>query len=124
MTLNLSHFLLLGVLCTSLHWLLARSEIFKFAWSRAPGWLDKLLRCPSCSGFWLGLGLGAAGIRPVEGVSVRVVIMTTGLIAVVLTPVVEAILLAALERSAIDATERMAEDVEGDEEKSKAEKSE
>jgi len=103
-TLNLQHLFLLALLTSSLHWLIARSSAFKPLWSRAPYFLDGLLRCPSCSGFWLGLGMGALGARPVTGLPKPVEVLIAGLLAVWLTPVAEAVLLWGLEHSALEET--------------------
>ncbi len=111
MTLNIQHLLLLGVLSASLHWILARAEITRFAWSRAPRWLDKLLRCPACSGWWLGLGLGLLGVHPVQQAGWVggwfVEFACPGLLAVWLTPVFEACLLWGLAHSAVQEAESM-----------------
>ncbi len=105
MTLDVGQLALLGLLSTALHWLIARSKIAQPLWSRARGWLALLLACPACSGWWLGLGLGTGGVRPVT-VSWRIVeVVLCGLLAMVLTPVVEAVMLWGLERSAIVAEE-------------------
>jgi hypothetical protein len=99
MRLVVDQLLLLGLLTTGLHWLIARAEISRFFWSRTTGILDKLLRCPACSGFWLGLGL-SPWIHPVGvgwGPS-----LCTGLLALVLTPLGEALLLKALEVTVIE----------------------
>ncbi len=101
MTLDLHQLLLLGLLSTSVHWLVARSSIAEPLWSRARGRLGDLLRCPACSGWWLGLGLGALGITPVASPHRWIAIVAAGLLAVVLTPVVEAGLLFGLQHSAI-----------------------
>lgn len=47
-----------GIVCTTLYYLLARAEITKPIWSRYRGWLDRLARCPACSGFWIGWLVG------------------------------------------------------------------
>ncbi len=101
MTLNIQHLLLLGVLSASLHWVLARAEVTRFAWSRAPRWLDKLLRCPACSGWWLGLWLWWLGVRPVQGTPHWGELACTGLLAIWLTPVFEACMLWGLEHSLV-----------------------
>ncbi len=107
MTLDVHQLALLGLLTTSVHWLVGRSTIARPLWSRARGWLSELLRCPACSGWWIGLGLGAAGLRPVGGLPHRWEwhsvgpVVVTGLLAIVVTPVVEAIMLFGLQHSAI-----------------------
>ena len=101
MTLDLHQLLLLGLLSTAVHWLVARSKIAEPLWSRAHGWMGSLLRCPACSGWWLGLGLGAAGIRPVSGVHVVGAVALAGLLSMVVTPIVEAVMVLGLQYSAI-----------------------
>ena len=93
---------MLALLSASIHWLVARSAITKPLWSRARGWLAELLKCAGCSGFWIGLGLGALGIRPVQPPSVLPAIFLSGLLAVFLTPIFEGMLLWGLRESAID----------------------
>jgi hypothetical protein len=102
LTLNLTQLLLLGILCASIHWLIARAEITRGFWSRIDGLLGKLLACPACSGFWLGLGLGSLGVAPVEPhvfgrpdsfPFVAGQVLLTGILGVFVTPVFEAVLL-------------------------------
>lgn len=102
MRLNLEHLVILGLLCASLHWLVARSLIFEWFWSRVTGWGQRLLSCPACSGFWIALGLGAAGLRPVTGLG-WLEIPAAGVLGIYLTPVVEGTLLWGLKRSSMDA---------------------
>lgn len=105
MTLDLRHLVLLGLFSASLHWLVARSEIFRVVWENAGGWFDRLLRCPACSGFWLGLGLGGIGVRPLVCPWRALAIAASGLLAVVLTPVFEGVLLWGLAASAVQVEE-------------------
>ena len=95
---------LLGILCASVHWLVARSQIAKPLWSHATGWVDGLLRCAGCSGWWLGLLWGLAPtLRPVEhGV---VGWLVTGVLGAFVTPVFEAFLLWGLEASTLEDTD-------------------
>lgn len=103
MTVDLSQLLVLGLLTASAHWLIARSEVARPFWSHARGWFGALLRCPACSGTWLGLGAVLAGLRPVgHGVVAGFV---TVMLATILTPVFESVLLWGLERSAIEEDE-------------------
>jgi hypothetical protein len=108
MLLDVSQLLLFGMLCASLHWLIARSEIARPFWSRVNGMLGRLLACPACSGFWLGGFLG--GINVVEPVRVDMISPTTdtvmhvvagAILGVIVTPVFEGLLLWGLERTAI-----------------------
>jgi len=114
MTLDLSQLLLFSLLTTALHWLIARAEITRFAWSRAPRPIDRLLRCAGCSGFWLGglvAGTGWAIPAALYNDSMRdawtIHAAVGALLGVVVTPVVEAVLLWGLERSAIDTSEEV-----------------
>jgi len=103
---NWSAFLTLGILTSSIHWIVARSEIMRPFWGlnwlpdgRVRGFLDGLLSCPACSGFWLGLGLGAAGLQPITVDFLPIDVLCSGLIAVWCTPVFEGVLLRGLNRS-------------------------
>lgn len=110
--LNVSHVVLLAIICAVQHWFIARAEITRPFWSRLrPGsFLDKLIRCPACSGFWLGLIAGVGGLRPVTTLSSFGAIVWSGALAVFLTPVTEAILLWGLEHSGVDDAENLTED--------------
>lgn len=110
--LNVTWLLLLGLLTSTTHWLLARAEISRPFWSRLYGGFDKLARCAGCSGFWLGLGAGALGLQPVTFVlaaptaadklaATLLGAFLSGVLAVWLTPVFESALLWGLERSAL-----------------------
>lgn len=103
MTFNPEQFLLLGILAAAAHWILARSKITEPLWSRAPAFLDGLLRCAACSGFWLGLGIGALGVTPVAGAPNEWTrILISGLSAVFATPIFEGVLLWGLRASSLD----------------------
>jgi hypothetical protein len=97
----LDQLFLLGILSATIHWLVARSEIAAPLWSRARGIVDKLLRCPACSGFWLGGALTFVGVHPLVGVTDWRDVAAGTLCGVFLTPVFEAVLLWGLERTAI-----------------------
>lgn len=99
--LNIEHLVILGLLCASVHWLIARSLIFEWLWSRVTGWGQRLLSCPACCGFWIALALGVAGVRPVTGLRWWVEVTAAGLLGVYLTPVVEGTLLWGLARSSM-----------------------
>jgi hypothetical protein len=112
MQFNTDQLVLLGILTASLHWLIARASITKpfwdFRWwpTRFPVVtviglaLSMLLACASCSGFWIGLGFGIAGVRPIgEGV---LGVLASGCAGILLTPVFEGVLLWGLERTHID----------------------
>lgn len=100
MTLDLSKLLLFGIVCASLHWLLARAEITKPLWSHAKGPLDRLLRCAGCSGWWLGGLVYAIGLQPFPRTGSWCVIVG-GLLGAFVTPVFEGLLLWGLERTAV-----------------------
>lgn len=115
---DLQQLALLGVLTSSAHWLVARSEIARPLWSRARGWLGKLLACPACSGWWLGLAVHAGGLHAVEVSNagtgaVAVGFLLHGLLGTWLTPVAEAVLLWGLATSAIDAEQPTEADAMG-----------
>jgi hypothetical protein len=105
---DLNQLVALGVLAASVHWIVARASVTRFFWSLAwwpeRGWLSvaksfvaDLLACAACSGFWIGLGLGLAGVRPVG--SGWLSVLASGLVGVLTTPVFEGVLLWGLERS-------------------------
>jgi hypothetical protein len=56
------------VLCTALYYGAARASITEPIWKRYPAFLDRLARCPACSGWWIG-ALLALYMSPVEGVA-------------------------------------------------------
>lgn len=109
MTLDISQLVLFGVFCSSLHWLIGRSEIAKPLWSRATGWFAALLACAGCSGFWIGGILGGAGfVLPVTfniapGLYFEIFLRALwhGVLGVFVTPVFEGILLWGLHASAL-----------------------
>jgi hypothetical protein len=59
--------LLFALLCTGAYYLLARAEITRWLWQPLDGMrgIGPLLRCPACTGAWLGAG--ASFIVPVVG---------------------------------------------------------
>lgn len=61
-------FLLLLTLPTAAWYLTSSATITKWLWSRYPAWLDELLHCAACSGFWWGtlisLGFSWANQHP------------------------------------------------------------
>lgn len=94
--------LLYALLCGAGYYLLARALITRWLWSRYPAWLDKVMMCASCTGFWLGLGCGALGwwldlsllgLRPDHYASV----VAAGLCGIVWTPLVVYPVLVVLE---------------------------
>lgn len=104
---DLGTVVLLAILSAALHWLIARATITKPLWSRARGVLDKLLRCPACSGFWIGLWLGVVGFRPVTSSVPVADVMAAGFLAMWLTPVAEAVMLWGLDQSSIENAENL-----------------
>ena len=107
MIINLRALFLLGVVTTSLHWLIARSDIARPLWSRARGWVAKLLSCPACSGYWLG-GIVAPWLHPFGVMdtlwSYAWKSVLSGIVAMVLTPIFEGVMVWGLHESAIEET--------------------
>lgn len=103
MTFNWSTLAILGILTATIHWLIARAEISKAFWSAIwlPERIDQLLRCPACSGFWLGLGLGGLGIRPLTTGHWWIDVPASAILGVFATPLFEGLFLWGLERSKI-----------------------
>ena len=93
MSVNFSGLALLALLCAALHWTIARSSALKFVWSRATGRLERLLACPACSGFWLGVLLAIFGLRPISTAFPTLDVFCSGLAGLYLTPVAESVLL-------------------------------
>jgi hypothetical protein len=95
MTFNWSTFATLGILAGTLHWLIARATVTRSFWGALwlPGWLDSLLRCAACSGFWIGIGLGCAGLRPLATSHTLLNVLVAGVAGMWLTPVTEGVLL-------------------------------
>jgi hypothetical protein len=103
MTFAWSTFATLAILASALHWLVARAEITKPVWDAIwlPERLDALLKCPACSGFWLGLWLGAAGLRPLVTGHWWIDVVAAGVAGVWGVPVAEGVMLWGLDRSKI-----------------------
>lgn len=95
--------LIFSVLATALHWTVARAEITAPLWSRAHGWLGALLRCPACSGFWLGLGLYTCRVRPItfEAFGWGPEMAMHGFLGLFVTPILEALFVTTLAIAAI-----------------------
>jgi len=93
----------LAILCATIHWIAARSQIMEWFWAAPwlPDFINDLLACPACSGFWLGLGLGTVGLWPLTTDYWWLNIPVAGLVGVWCTPIAEGILLWGLERSKI-----------------------
>jgi len=89
----------LGIMCAAVHWILARSYIMRWFWSRLRGWPAKLISCPACSGFWLGAALTPIGFKFFDGTVPS--ILANAFFGLVLTPVFEAVVIWGLETSAI-----------------------
>jgi hypothetical protein len=98
-----SIFATLSVLAAALHWLVARASITKRFWDAIwlPERIDALLKCPACSGFWLGLWLGAEGIRPMVTGYVWVDVPLAGIAAMFGVPVAEGLMLWGLRETKI-----------------------
>jgi hypothetical protein len=103
MTFNWSTLATLAILCATIHWIIARSQVMEWLWAAPwlPDFISDLLTCPACSGFWLGLGLGAVGFWPLITDYWWLNIPATGLAGVWCTPIAEGILLWGLEKSKI-----------------------
>lgn len=88
----------------ALWYMVAHAEILRFMQSKYPPWLDRLVSCAACAGFWLGCFVAlAAGY----GANVRYLgrglppaffdgVILCGLISIWTTPILGAILLKAL----------------------------
>jgi len=102
-TFSWSTFATLAVLAAAVHWLVARAQITKWFWNakQLPTFARELLECPACSGFWIGWGFGALGIRPLATGYVWIDVVLAGAVAMYGTPVAEAVMLWGLERSRI-----------------------
>ena len=47
-----------SLICAACYYLLARAEVTRMFWGALDGTLlGKMLRCPACTGFWIGLCL-------------------------------------------------------------------
>jgi hypothetical protein len=103
MTFSWSTFATLAVLAAALHWLIARAQITKRFWDARwlPGMLSDLLECPACSGFWIGLGFGTLGVRPLITGHTWLDIVAAGVSAMYGTPLAEAVLIWGLDKSKI-----------------------
>ena len=101
MSFNWSTLATLGILAAVLHWVIARAGITRWFWDAAwlPRGFKSLLECPACSGFWLGLGLGISGCRPLATGQVWIDVLVAGAASVWCVPVVEGVLLWGLDRS-------------------------
>ena len=95
--------ILLGMLTSAGHWILARSSIMYWFWGRMTGRVDELLRCPACSGFWLGIAAWWCGIRPIDAFMPWQALscIGTGILGTFITPVMEGVVLWGLSRAAI-----------------------
>jgi hypothetical protein len=99
---SLDALVLLGLLSAVIHWLIARANITHWFWGspRLPTFLQHLLACAACSGFWIGLGLGIVGIQPIA--SGLLGVLASGLLGVFTTPVFEGVLLWGLRTTHLD----------------------
>lgn len=102
MNTNIEKLVFLGVVTAALHWLFARAKITEWFWSRMKGWPAKLLACPACSGFWLGLGAGALGLTPVTTSYRWIDVALSGVLCLWATPIFEGLMLYGLAYSAIE----------------------
>jgi hypothetical protein len=102
--LDWSQLALLGLLAGPIHWLIGRAKITEWFWSRARRgtFAGDLLCCAACAGWWIGLALGASGVRPLTGVAELTSIAAGGVLGTLLAPVGEAVLLWGLGMTAMD----------------------
>lgn len=102
-----------GALCAGTHWIVARSTIMHWFWSRAARLqtLDTLLRCPACFGWWCGLAWGGLQVYPVNVGSVYLNLVIAGVLGAFFTPIFEAIMLTGLNRATINGIDEDAPDV-------------
>jgi hypothetical protein len=100
---NWSTLTTLAILAAATHWLVARAQITKRFWDAIwlPEFIYDLLSCPACSGFWIGLGLGALGVRPLVTGHLWIDVIVAGIAAMYGVPVAEAVMLWGLERTKI-----------------------
>lgn len=101
MTIDLAQLVLLGIVCAATHWLVARSEIARPLWSRAPGLLGRLLSCSGCSGFWLGGIAWTIGIRVTPPDARHGGLALAMVLGTFVTPVFEGLLMWGLYASAL-----------------------
>ena len=122
MTLNFQQLALLAVLCTAMHWLLARSAIMKWFWGlrwwpqtrndygeTVPSannaireFFTDLLACTACAGWWLSLGAGLLGIWPLRLGPAWINVLGAGLAGVVVVPILEGALIWGLRTTRIE----------------------
>lgn len=84
--------LLLGLYGAAFHYVTYRAEITRWLWSRYPRWLEGLLGCAACSGFWVGAGVGwlwVATDQPALGLAAGdpLTILAAALVCLVVAPV-------------------------------------
>ncbi len=76
-----------ALLVTGIQYLLGEAEILNLPRNLLPNFLWKLVRCPACCGFWLGVGSAAFGYAPVPSPSPIARCLLGGVITLVLTSV-------------------------------------
>jgi len=106
MLLNLQLLVMLGLLTAGVHWFVARSHVMEWFWGSLPpgSATAALVDCAACSGYWLGLGVWAAGVRPLSA-SIPwwpVEALATGVLGLALTPVFEGVILWGLAVTAME----------------------
>jgi hypothetical protein len=105
--LNWNQLATLGIFSAVIHWVVARAKITKPFWELS--WLpigrefvDGLLSCAACSGWWIGLGLGwGMRLTPFLTGSAFWDVIGAGIAGVFVTPLVESMLLWGLNHSKI-----------------------
>jgi hypothetical protein len=102
-TFSWSTYVFLAIFCATVHWLVARAKITMWFWDAMwlPDSINRLLTCAACSGFWIGLGFGALGVRPLVTGHWWLDVIAAGTAAMYATPVAEAVMLWGLDRSKI-----------------------
>lgn len=91
-------FLCLALLPTALWYLGSSAVITHWLWSRYPKWLDKLMYCAACSGFWFGVVISAGFSAVREHPYPWYTAPLWGLVVLVTNPLVSALHKMALDR--------------------------
>lgn len=106
---NFQQLFILGLLSATIHWIIARASITARFWrllwlphGMLREFLNELLSCPACSGFWIGIALGLNGLQPIQGSFYVVCVLATGFASLFLTPIFEGVFLWGLRASAIE----------------------
>jgi len=76
-----------ALLVTGIQYLLGEAAIFNLPRDLLPNFLWKLVRCPACCGFWLGVGFSILGYAPVSSPSPFAGCLLGGVTTLVLTSI-------------------------------------